>query len=537
MCPARPCAANRLSALSSHLFALSLLAASCAATAQTPETGPRFAISRFAVQGNSLLPAAELESALAPHTGPRQGFADVRRAVESLQQAYLRRGYNAVVVSLPEQELNQDVVRLQVIESRMGVIKVEGNTVFSSANIRASLPALREGTVPNVRDISASLKIANTNPAKQVSMALADGATPDTIDATLTVRDEKQWRVGLTADNTGSAETGRTRLSTLVQHANLFGLDHVASLQYSTTAEKPSKVSVFGAGYHVPLYAQGDSLDFFASHSNVDSGSITAGVLNLQVSGKGSTFGARYNYTLPQWGDIASALTFGIDYRSYRNSIDLAGFQLGGDVVLHPLSLAWAGELALPSAVANLQVAAVANLPGGSHGRTADFTAQRAGATASYKLLRSSAIYQQQLPQDWQLRVQANGQATSDALVSGEQFGVGGSGSVRGFREREVAGDSGAFASVEVQTPNWCAAASIPLQCRGLAFADAATVSRNKALPGEDKRTSIASVGLGLRMNSGRNASLQMDLGRVVDGGGYRASGDTRLHVGVSLSY
>lgn len=526
-----------------HAASVLALAATLAvagnAAAQAPETtGPRFPVTRFSIEGNTLLPAAQAEAAVAPFTGPARSFADVRGAVEALQQAYRQRGYSVVVVQLPEQELAQGVVRINVIEPRLGKVNVEGNKVFSTANIRASLPGLKEGEVPRLRDVSASLKVANTNPAKQITLGLESGAQPDTVDANIRVAEDKPWRVGLNADNTGSPETGRTRLGFLYQHANLWDLDHVGSLQYTTSAEKPSKVSVFGAGYHVPLYALGDSLDFFASYSDVSSGSITAGVLDLQVSGKGTVLGARYNHTLAQRGDWTSQLTFGADWRAYKNNVDAGGFQLGGDITVHPLSLAYSGQLALPDGVLSAQLTGLQNVPGGSKGGKQDFDAQRAGASASYRLLRYGAGYNQRLGQDWQLRLQFNGQATRHALVSGEQFGAGGANSVRGFREREISGDQGQFASAEIQTPNWCpVTGSLVVQCRALAFVDAASVSRNKALAGEEQRTAIASAGVGLRFTMDRRASLQVDYGRVIDGGGTRASGDGRLHVALSLSY
>ncbi|NDZ13119.1 peptidase S37 [Variovorax sp. WS11] len=508
------------------------------AAEEAASSGPRFAIARFAVEGNSLLPGAEVEHVLAPFAGPARNFGDLRRAVEALQQAYRRRGYSVVLVQLPEQELAHGVVRVKVIEPRIGRVTVEGNQGFSTANIRASLPALKEGATPNIRDISASLQVANTNPAKQTTLALQGAEQPDQVDAVVRVAEDKPWRIGLAADNTGNADIGRTRLSTLFQHANLFGLDHVASLQYVTSAEKPSKLSVFGAGYHVPLYGLGDSLDFFASHSDVNSGTLTAGVLPLQVSGKGTVLGARYNQSLPQWGDLSSTLIYGIDWRAYKNDIELEGAQLGGEVTVHPLSLGYSGQLALPDAVLGLQLTGLQNIPGGSNGGSEDFARQRAGASASYRILRYGAAYSRRLADDWQLRLQFNGQATRSALVPGEQFGAGGASSVRGFLEREVAGDQGQFASVEFQTPNWCpATGAFVVQCRALAFVDAAHVSRNKALPGEEKRTSISSAGLGLRFAMDRRASLQVDYARVLDGGGVRASGDSRVHVALSVSY
>jgi hemolysin activation/secretion protein len=62
----------------------------------------------------------------------------------------------------------------------------------------------------------------------------------------------------LNVDNTGAAQTGKTHVGVVLQHANLWGLDHVASLQYTSSLEKPDKVGVYGAGYHLPLYALGD---------------------------------------------------------------------------------------------------------------------------------------------------------------------------------------------------------------------------------------------------------------------------------------
>ncbi len=124
-----------------------------------------------------------------------------------------------------------------------------------------------------------------------------------------------------------------------------------------------------------------------------------------------------------------------------------------------------------------------------------------------------------------------NGQATRDALVSGEQFGVGGASSVRGLQERELADDKGITVNAEVYTPNLCAA--VPggaTHCTALAFFDDGHLSRNDALPGESSRESVNSAGLGFRLTNGRMLSLQLDYGRVVSASDGRLKGDQRLH-------
>jgi len=233
----------------------------------------RFEVARFVVQGNTLLPSGEVESILAAFRGPGREFADVQRAVEALQQAYAKRGYTMVRVALPEQELDRGVVRLRVVEARIGRVTVEGNRFFDEANIRASLPGLREGEMPNVARLSANLAQANENPAKKTTMRMQGGGAEGEVDARLIVADEKPWAIGLNVDNTGSPATGRTMVGVVYQNSNLFNRDHVLGLQYTTTAEKPDQVSVYGAGYHVPIYSLGDSFDVYASYSDVNSGS------------------------------------------------------------------------------------------------------------------------------------------------------------------------------------------------------------------------------------------------------------------------
>jgi hemolysin activation/secretion protein len=142
------------------------------------------------------------------------------------------------------------------------------------------------------------------------------------------------------------------------------------------------------------------------------------------------------------------------------------------------------------------------------------------------------------LPRDWQMRLALNGQYTPDALIPGEQFGIGGASSVRGFAEREVSNDNGYAANAEAYTPNLCASVQrMQAMCRALVFVDAGHVSRNKALLGEQTRASIASTGVGLRIVLDKYMAMQFDYGRVIDGGGVREAGTSRAHFSMNMSY
>ncbi|GAB3460725.1 hypothetical protein GCM10027321_20510 [Massilia terrae] len=505
--------------------------------ADDPQAGEaiRFDITRFEVDGNTLLPSADVERTVAPFAGRGRDFGDVQRALEALEELYHQRGYNVVTVQLPEQELNGGVVRLRVVQTRIGKVIVSGNQAFSEANIRASLPTLQPGRTPNLKQVSANLKLANENPAKKVKLSLSEGAADEEVDAKVEVTDESPWKVMANVDNTGTDATGKTHVGAVLQNANLFGLDHVASLQYTTTAEHPSKVAVWGAGYHIPLYGAGDSIDLFASYSNVDSGTVNAGLFSVAVSGKGAMYGARYNNILARRGEYESRLSWGLDYKAFRNSVVFNGLDFGNNVTTHPLSVTYVGTLPQPGGESGFSVSFVQNVPGGSRGGSADFAAARAGAAASFRALRFGGTIGAALSGDWQARLVANGQLTGDALVPGEQFGAGGSTTVRGFGERDLSTDSGVVLNYELYTPDLCQRADT--SCRLLGFYDTAFGKRNHILPGELDKTVIASVGVGLRFALGSAVSMQLDYGHAVRTGAITPTSKNKLHFRLGLAY
>src|SRR5688572_15169600 len=207
----------------SRLLALMAFTIFCASPAQAqpaPEVipAPRFDINRFEVLGNTLLPATEVERLVAPYTGKNKDFADVQRALETLEQAFRDRGYGVAQVILPEQDITRGVVQFRVLQPRVGRVAVEGNTHFSAENIRRSLPSVKEGETPNSKDIARNLQMTAEHPVKQTNVLLRSGASEDTVDVNIKVTDEKPWRAFFTLDNSGTGDTGYLRSGFGYQH-------------------------------------------------------------------------------------------------------------------------------------------------------------------------------------------------------------------------------------------------------------------------------------------------------------------------------
>lgn len=502
----------------------------------------RFPIVRWQVDGNTLLSATDVDGLLARHAAPERGLDDIRAAQRDLEAAYRRAGYSAVTVVLPEQDLGSGTVRLQVVEGKIGRVELSGNRHFDAANLRGSLPALKEGATPNARDIDANIRLANESPAKRVGVSLSAGRDPGTVDARVDVEEQPPQRFGASLDNTGTAVTGRTRVGISYQHANLWNRDHVLSAQFLTSLEHPSKVKVYSAGYRAPVHGWNSSVDAFAAKSDVSgiSTSTTAGAVSFGA--RGTILGLRYNAYLPRFEGIDQKLVAGLDRRAYDNACSLGVFGAAGcgaaaaDVTVRPLSLSWVGQVLQPRLQGGLSLGYVRNLSGGSNGGGADFEAARSGASANYDVWRLNAQAGLVLPAEWLLQGILNLQSTRHALVPGEQMGLGGATSVRGFLERAAANDKGASASIEIYTPDLAGGLKLPGSFRLLAFHDAGSVSRNRALPGEEARTRLASFGIGARYALAKDWSVRLDLAHASRTDGH-ASQKQQAHLAVQFYF
>ncbi|RPI44031.1 MAG: ShlB/FhaC/HecB family hemolysin secretion/activation protein, partial [Betaproteobacteria bacterium] len=434
---------------------------------------PRFDIERFDVQGNTLLEPAEVERALAPYSGKSKDFSDVQRALEALEGRYQRAGYGAVQVILPEQELERGVIVLRVIEPRLAKIAVEGNKFFDAENIRRSIPELKEGTTPNVVAMGQSSRLANENPAKRTTILLRAGANEGEVDATVRVQDEKFWRAGVSLDNTGSPTTGMYRLSFAYQHSNLFNLDHTLTFQYQLDPEpidELDQLKVMGLAYRIPLYGLKSSIDLLAGYSDIGaaSGQVIQGIA-FNTSGSGTIFGARYNYTLPRipgWQDYEHTISFGLDYKAFTNQVvevqaGVAGENLTPDVTVYPLSITYNGSRRFENSEISFFGSGAHNIyPHGPDAYREKFYGPpgigvRPGVgRPTYTAWRYGLNAVRALANDVQLRANITGQWSRDALVPGEQFGIGGWESLRGMREREAANDKGYRGTLEVYSPD-----------------------------------------------------------------------------------
>lgn len=496
----------------------------------------RFKIDRYEVRGAQLMTRAEFDKVLAPYTGRDKDFSDVQYALEAIEALYAGRGYSAVHVLLPEQDMEAGTVYFQVIEGRFDRIIVKDNRYVGNQNALNALPGVRSGGTPRTREIARQLRLANENPARQLNVVLNGGARDDLVDATVLVKDSKPSLWSVTLDNTGSKETGFSRLGVSYRHANLFDRDHVGQVQMQISPQHVSRVKVLGGGYKIPLYGLGHSVEFFGGYSNVNS--LLGGLSNFQ--GGGSMFSSRYHIPLARLGSFNPKFSIGLDWRRFsrieQRTEPLPPVTLYNPIVVSPVSLAYNLQGNLGRGELNLGLTLLANAPVMSGGKQADFAAYVPGSvstlTPSYKAVRYGAGYFTQVGQDGQFRLALNGQWSGDELIPGEQFRLGGADGVRGFSEGSESGEQGLKVNLEGYLPAYQRGA---FDLRGLLFVDAGAVRAKSA----GLTTTISSAGIGIRGRYSDGYLLKLDAARIAKAGNdlTQVSGDWRVHASLVGSF
>lgn len=517
--------------LLSALFATSALLVSPPAFAQDA----RFAIRAFAIEGNSLLPAAKLTELVAPFVGEGKVYGDVQKALEAVEGEYRRLGYGTVQVYVPEQELANGTVRLQVSEGVVGRINIQGNAHFDVDNIRASLPHLKEGVAPNMRRLSENVQLANESPAKQVEVTLGVSEDEGKVDIKVEVKEEHPERIYLTLDNTGTKASGKHRIGVSYQNANIANRDQVLTLAYTTALDQPSgvDVNVFSIGYRLPLYSVGDSIDIIYGNSGTTTpASVLAPGGTLALNGKGAVLGLRYNHIFPRAGEYTSRLVLGYDYK-YMNtrcttngnptSIDPPGTTAScTPYTLRPLTATYSGQWQRPGEAIDFNVGILyhafpmGSLYTGPRGVDRYSFVTTRQTSDRFSALRAGGSYSTAITGEWLGRAAISGQYTNNPLPAGEQLGLTGGSTVRGFLERAVSTDRGYVVNLEVYSPDYAKALNLQGSLKGVGFVDWA--SGQNLQSNSFARANVASAGIGLRYTLNKDISARLDIARVLEG-------------------
>ncbi len=516
---------------------LAWLAWAAAAASEQPEAAAQsvnFDIWAYRIDGNTVLGNEALERTVYPFTGPGKSIDAVEEARKALEKAYHDGGYTTVLVDIPEQDVEEGLVVLQVTEGRVGRLNVTGSRYYSLGKIKEQVPALAEGQVPHMPTVQKQLEnLAEESQDRNVTPVMRAGQTPGKLDVELQVKDQLPLHGGVELNSRNSSNTTLTRLIGSIRYDNLWQLQHSASLQYQVSPQNSDQVEVWSGTYALPLGFWDSRLAFYGVGISSNTDISTAGAMS--VVGTGEIYGLRLVKPFGSDPNLFHSLTLGFDYKDFGQSIvtgadnqaspiHYAPFMLGYDLVHR-------GEQRMSSLDLGLHfsIQGLGNNP-------QEFADKRYNAKPDYMYFTLEFKHQEILPYDLRLLVRGNGQITDTPLISNEQFSAGGPTSVRGYHQTEVLGDDGLSGSLELYTPKLLDSEYIQ-EIRALGFVDGARLWVLQPLKGSPAGYHLASAGAGFRMRAFNRFINELDWSYPFVGINKVAVGEQRIDFRVAYEF
>ncbi len=383
----------------------------------------------FLVDPSVILSPEEIRGVLAPYEGKTLSLADLFEAVAGLNKLYSEKQMPTARAFLPPQEITDGLVKIRLVEARVGEIHLGPVTQVKPEFVRERL-SLAPGELMSVPRLEDDLLRFNRLHEVQLRASVQPGKAPGTTDLQVEAAEPKRDQFSVFVDNAGRYTVGEERLGFSARRTGLTGRGD--GLLFSAVVGEGS--DSYYLGYSVPLTARDLKLD--VSYSTGGIKVVEGAFVPLDVSGQSQDF--TVGLTRPLVVE-AGRLWNAYGRASAKESISEFGGVSQQNVDLMVLTAGVSGEQQDETSAWTLD----ANLSQG---------VKHFGGESSFTALRANAAWLERFTPRAQVLVRGGLQYSgNDLLPASEQFQLGGSASVRGYSEGLLSGRSGYVMSAELR--------------------------------------------------------------------------------------
>jgi hemolysin activation/secretion protein len=468
-------------------------------------------VSRIEVEGSTVFSADELAEQTAPFEGRMLGAEDLYRARDAVSRLYHDSGYVTSGAILPDQDVEGGVVVLQVIEGKLTDIDVSGTEAFHELYFERRLAWAARAPV-NVFKIEQALQILQKDPLiERVSANLLPANERGESRIELVVDEALGARLDVAASNHRPPSIGEFAGEFFGEISNIYGIGDRFSIDY-TIAEG---LHDYDISYRIPVNRFDTLLTvrYRESRGKVVFDEFDA----LGIRSKSQTWSVGIEQ--PLYRDFSREIRIGLigDLRKSETEIlDKKFCTISGQTSPGTLGsqdpFSTFGRLDCQPRVFALRTFQQMTASGQNSAfairSTFTYGVDALGATRNPNTVADGRFYAwlgqaqfiYRLPSsllETQIVGRVDTQISTDALLSIEKFSIGGSRTVRGYRENQLVRDNGVAASLEARIPVF-RSSHARFDLAFVPFVDFGRAWDEKG-PGKQDPDTIASIGAGIQ--------------------------------------
>lgn len=456
-----------------------------------------FTLNSLQVEGVSAYQENDMRALYDDMLGETVSLADIYAISSALTNKYRNEGYILTQVIVPPQTIEGGNVRLRVIEGFVDRILVQGAEDDQSlALIREYASNVSKADALNVKDLERALLLIDDLPGVSARSILSPSRTTTGASDLRVIVERDHYESVLGVDNFGSRYLGPVQFTAGGALNSVLGYNEEITGQFVTATDIDEVELAYGAlTYSQPINGLGTTANAFLSHSDTEPG-YDLETFNVHGRSTHMGFGIEHPFVRSRTSNLTGRA--GFDWRDVESKNDLEAtrkdniraVRVGGTYEFLDTNFG-VGINAV-----DLEISHGLDVLGASNDGDANLTRPAADPDSFTKAILEVQRLQR-VTQDINLLMAARGQLANHALLSSEEFGVGGINFGRGYDPSEIIGEDGVATKFEVQ---WTQPVSwtVPEDYEVYGFYDFGKVWNDDAT-GSDDDESLASAGVGMR--------------------------------------
>jgi len=403
--------------------------------------GPAFHINSFTIEGNSVIPTDELQAQIASYVGQTLTLSQLYDVADVLTRYYRSKGYGLAYVAPPAQKLSGGDVRLQVVEGHIGDVNVQGNSRTRTTVLKARAAGMHSGDVYTDAAAQRAVLLMNDLPGVSAHEVLSPGTQFGSSDVLFNV-DETSYSADASVDDYGRSVIGRWRLNADAAINSLTGSgDQLAA---GITHSQGNELNFGKLSYALPVAPAGAVLNTSFNRAEYH-GLFSAAPGSPATPFSGSTQNAAMNWQDPVVRTTERSVFWsaGLSYDNSRSET-AATNSLTTNILLLQINRYYTRTWDDQS---NFSMSTTL----WTNGKHYDHSQGLNNVNAERGRFEADFGYQKPFGESWSWVNQFNASYSVNTLTDADKFNLGGPGSVLGYQSAEERGDSGYFASTEIE--------------------------------------------------------------------------------------
>lgn len=453
----------------------------------------RFTLSSVRIVGATRISEDALKPLYSPLLGSSIGFNDLNELTRRMTAYYRNAGYLLSQAILPPQAIDNGEVSIRIIEGYVEGFELRGVDPGEFPLIETYARQITEAKPIDAATLEQNLLLMNDLPGISVRGTLLPAK--DNSGAAKLVLEVSRLRFagGISYDNRGGNSLGPSRLMMDAQATSLLRANDRTLIRGVTSGD--SKLNFLSLGHEQMIGSSGGKLGFFAN--SVRSQPKERFFIPLKQQTESQSYSLQYTQPLirRRAENLAIRTTLG-SYDGQTSLFDVVetrdairSWRLG---MTYDLADAWGG-------VNLVDVEYSQGIPGLGASSNNDPMLSRATGRVDYRKLNVYLARVQILGAGWSILGAASAQHAYTDLLASELYSLGGEPFGRGFDPSELVGDHGLAGKIELRYN--LALPDLGIQNAMIyGFQEAGHVRQRTPLAGTDAKESLASHGLGLRL-------------------------------------